>query len=115
MSDSLTNFFGACSAAPEIWRALNGKWGGRIALVGHAKNSNREFSLPSDVVALIANRGLAINFDAYFEGPDSDDEVQHVDQSDQQRQDELVPFFTTECAIAIHSRPTLNSQFTGFE
>jgi hypothetical protein len=75
MSDSLTKFFGACWAAPEIWRELNEKWGGRIALVGHAKNWNREFSLPSDVVALIADRGLAINFDAYFDGPDSDDEA----------------------------------------
>jgi hypothetical protein len=75
IADSLRKFFGACSVAPEIWRELNGKWDGRIALVGHAKNWNREFSLPRDVVMLIAERGLAINFDAYFDQSESDEKV----------------------------------------
>lgn len=79
VSDSLRRFFDACSVAPEVWRQLNEKWGGFIALVGHAKNWNREFALSRDVITLIAERGLAIKFDAYFDGDDSNGVVQRVD------------------------------------
>lgn len=46
-------------------------------LVNKSKNArwNRVFSLSSDVVALLAERGLAVNIDAYFDGPESDEEV----------------------------------------
>ena len=79
ISDSLERFLLSCSAQPETWRELNKKWRGRIALVGHAKNWNREFSLSSQAVSLLAERGLSLNFDAYFEGADSDEQAEEVE------------------------------------
>jgi len=47
----------------------------RVALVGKAQNWNREFTLSREVVACIADRGLELNFDAYFYGDDADEET----------------------------------------
>ena len=69
MSDALKNFFSDNTMPLEIWCEMAKKWDGRVALVGNAKNWNREFSVSREVVQAIAERGLEINFDAYFETP----------------------------------------------
>lgn len=67
ISDALKDFFDGNAASLELWKEFAGKWEGRVALVGNAKNWNREFTVSSEVVKAIAERGLEINFDAYFE------------------------------------------------
>jgi len=73
ISDAILLFFSTCQAPLGMWRELSERWNGRVSLVGHAKNWNREFSLSPQVVANIADRGLALNFDAYFPRENTDD------------------------------------------
>lgn len=73
ISDALQNFFSEDAAEIETWRQLSARWNGRVALVGKAKNWNREFTLSNEVLACIAARGLNLNFDAYFYGEETDE------------------------------------------
>jgi hypothetical protein len=74
VSEVLDRFFALNSATPDAWKVVCGKWNGCVSLVGYANNWNREFWLPNNIVLLIAERGLAINIDAYFDPP-NDKEV----------------------------------------
>ena len=68
IGDEIKRFLSDNSAPATDWQKLALAWSGRIALVGHANNWNREFNLSSEVVAMLAERGLALNIDAYFDG-----------------------------------------------
>lgn len=68
IDDAIGRFLRQCPALPEVWRTLSAKWHGRIAMVGHASNWNREFNLSAATVRLLAEHGLSLNVDAYFDG-----------------------------------------------
>jgi hypothetical protein len=73
ISDALQEFFLGSTAPLETWRQLGIQWNGQVALVGKARNWNREFNLSREVVACISERGLNLNFDAYFYGVEIDE------------------------------------------
>ena len=75
ISDALQEFLCSCSASTCVWRDLSLRWSGRIALVGRTRSWNREFSLSAEAVAAIADRGLKLNFDAYFCGDNANAEA----------------------------------------
>jgi hypothetical protein len=66
VAEILDQCFALSVATQDAWKTVSGKWNGCVSLVGYANNWNREFWLPNNVLLLIAERGLALNIDAYF-------------------------------------------------
>ena len=66
-STVIVDFFAQCTASIDTWKRLSKDFDGCIALVGHTSNWNREFFLTAVATAAIAERGLGIWLDAYFE------------------------------------------------
>lgn len=67
VDESIASIFASASQDVEAWKSISSAYEGRVALVGHASNWNREFSISVDNLSKIVERGLSLNIDAYFD------------------------------------------------
>ncbi|WP_172205372.1 DUF4279 domain-containing protein [Niveibacterium sp. COAC-50] len=68
VNESIANIFATASQDVEAWRSISSAYVGRVALVGHASNWNREFNISVDNLSKFVERGLSLSIDAYFDG-----------------------------------------------
>jgi Domain of unknown function (DUF4279) len=63
----------ACTKDLDTWRRLNARYKVWFTVTGHLSNWNRELDIPSDVLGLLAERGLQLTVDVFFWGEDGNE------------------------------------------
>jgi hypothetical protein len=58
----------------EVWKYLTSKYDAWIDIAGYMENWNRGFNLNTDIMNMLYERNLKIDFDIYYYGKEDDDE-----------------------------------------
>ncbi len=72
-NELIEHLFAAASKDLAGWRSLAQRNDGRVTIGGHLDNWNRELDLSPIVLKMLADRGLALTIDVYFDGEESGD------------------------------------------
>ena len=66
---------GRCSQDLDLWKQLASEYDATLSITAYAHNWNRELRLSSNIMGMLAERGLELWIDAYFE-----DEEEGIEQ-----------------------------------
>lgn len=69
LDDGIRTLLGRLPSTPDIWTSLNSTYKVEIFCGLYMASANRGFSIPPDVADLLAERGIAIEFDLYINPP----------------------------------------------
>lgn len=68
INDKLIALFSACTQDLDAWKHLTQKYEAWVSVAGYMHNWNRCFTLKTETMRLLVERGLEVVFDVYYYG-----------------------------------------------